>query len=125
MGTSSKMPRMISISPLDQDQRKVKRQVWGHDLQEEAGGNEMTDASDDEQSGEDSLADEIPELSSISSLAVFNAASLLDDSAGDLDRHAQAHSDSVADQIAPEEPEAQDQPAQGRVPDRVNPGGVI
>src|SRR5271166_5962040 len=48
-----------------QDQRKVKRQVWGHDLQEEVHGNEMADASDDEQCSEGPLADEIPELSSI------------------------------------------------------------
>ncbi len=45
-----------------QDQRKVKRQVRGHDLQEEAGGDEMTDTNDDEQSGEDPLADEIPDV---------------------------------------------------------------
>ncbi len=51
-----------------QDQRKVKRQVRGHDLQEEVGGNEMADACNDEQGGEDSLADEIPELPSICDL---------------------------------------------------------
>ena len=49
----------------DQDQRKVKRQVRGHDLQEDVGGKEMADTCDDEQGGEDSLADEIPELPSI------------------------------------------------------------
>src|SRR5271157_6648681 len=48
-----------------QDQRKVKRQVRGHDLQEEVGGNEMADTSDDEKGGEGSLADDIPEFPSI------------------------------------------------------------
>ena len=46
-----------------QDQRKVKRQVRGHDLQEEVCDNEVADACNYEKGGEDSLADEIPETS--------------------------------------------------------------
>src|SRR5271157_6525037 len=48
-----------------QDEGQVKRQVRGHDLQEEVGGNEMADACNDKHGGKGPLADEIPELPSI------------------------------------------------------------
>ena len=43
----------------------------------------------------------------------------------EVDQHADPHSQSVAGQVAPQEAEAQDQPAERRPPDRVDPGGVI
>jgi hypothetical protein len=42
-----------------------------------------------------------------------------------VNHNAQADSHGIARQIAPEEPEAQDQPTQSCVADRIDPGGVI